>query len=89
VPQGEDLDATRLRLYTVVEVVSDAAQVNPPDSGKPGVLCPLTEVGVGGDEADRSFDLVPHGPWRGWAVPLPPLGDLGEIASRAAGESYG
>lgn len=46
VPESQDFDAGGFRPHSVVEVVVDAAEVNPPDAGQLHVGCAGTDLGI-------------------------------------------
>jgi hypothetical protein len=73
VPQSKDFDAGGSRPDSVLELVVDAAEVDPPDAGQLHVGRSGTDLGIQPDQGQSvSYRLV-YGAGGGGSVLLPPL----------------
>jgi hypothetical protein len=72
VPEGEDLDAARVGVHLVVEVVSGSTQQEPTDPGLLRVTSTRADTGLSRDELERALEILEEGEWRCWTIGSPP-----------------
>jgi hypothetical protein len=79
VPKGEHFNSRRCG--SIVEVVMDPRQVDPPDTLEIGIKSSRAYVGLRGDESKGTFELLANGIGRIWTVFPPPLVGFFDLAS--------
>ena len=68
VPERQNLDGFRLILYTIVEMIADAAQVNAPYARETYIRRDRSDVWLRGDERESSLDGFAKCIWSGWPI---------------------
>jgi len=68
VPEGENLDAARLGIHLVIEVIARTAEEKAPNALLLGIAGSRPDAGLRGDELEGSLEVVGEG--KGGCLPI-------------------
>jgi hypothetical protein len=72
VPESQHFNLSRIALDTIVEMITDTAQVDTANTRKAYIRCDGPDVRLSRDELEGSFDRLAKGIRGGGTIQIPP-----------------